>query len=221
MILNLQWLRVFRGLTEYLGLKSLIDPVLQPNVTISSFDGSNLRPLDAHAAIKWRGSDEEKLVYLGGCQVNLELWHNGIGSDAIRLKELNIEINKFSNISIEELNKKPAGEKVFAEGTAKSYRFDAIVNGSRVDKIRWITGNSEKSFQTARYPPNIISVDEFDENRNDVLLLKNPSDPIFFKGTIRLGAPGMYHLRFSIESSVIGEKNNGVKSEVFLLYMHP
>lgn len=219
MRISARLLRVLRGILEYLGFKKIVDPALQPNVTIGQFHGSSLLPLDAHAAVKWRSSDDEKLVYLGGCQVNLELWHDGLGSGSIHLTELNIEVIEFTKKSIDELNEKPKGDNIFAEGTAKSYRFDAIINGYVVENIRWIIGGSSSTFQMARRPPNILSVESFDESKNDVLLLNDPSDPIFFKGTIRLDAPGMYRLRFSIESSVFGERNITVKSDEFLLYM--
>ena len=165
MRVNARLFRVLRGVLEYLGLKTIIDPALQPNVTIGKFHGSSLLPLDAHAAVKWRSSDDEKLVYLGGCQVNLELWHDGLGSGSIHLTELNIEVMEFNNTSIDELNEKPSGENIFAEGTAKSYRFDAIINGDGVDEIRWIIGGSPYSFQMAERPPNILSVEKFDESK--------------------------------------------------------
>jgi hypothetical protein len=184
------------------------------DLRISSLDGfMRLQQLDGHPTIEYSG----RTVHCGGCKVEFELSHNGLGREPITLLGMIPVVTDFDASRHTGLDYQLAGDELHAAGTAHVHEFRLTIIDGQVQPGKWILDPTSGSFERCDDSGNMLSAKAFDaQDSNQFKFLHDEADANTIRGFVLSVGVGLFALHFEFVYSVGGQERRHSSEKVWL-----
>jgi len=167
---------------------------------LSRPESKRLTALDGMEAIL--DADNDRIVFPLGFNMDLELSHNGRGSESITVRRIEVDVENYEAGERLEYERKMEGANIFGAGSAADYRFYVSLFGKEVDPATWII--NAKTNQTSRAKNrDLLSADVINKEGHRVFYFDASNQKSeSLRGTVLAKQPGFYEIIFSFYYSI-------------------
>ena len=180
-------------------------------------DSKRLTALDGMNAIT--DTKNNRIVFPQGFNMDLELSHNGRGTDSITVRRIEIEVAQYEKGEKPEYESRIEGTKIFGAGTASDHRFHVPVFGKEVGPATWIIDAKTNKVEQAKNQ-DILSADAINKEGHRVFTFdaKNNKHESL-RGTLLAQTPGFYQIQIHFYYSA-GAKDHDYITKPIYVYAH-
>ena len=187
------------------------------NLNISDLDKPDtkrLTPLDGINAIT--DSKNDRTVFPQGFNMDLELSHNGRGSESITVRRIEIEVAQYEEGEKPEYETKFEGASIFGGGTASDHRFHVPVFGKEVGLATWIINAKTNQVEQAKNQ-DLLSADAINRQGHRVFCFDSQNNKReSLRGTLLAKTPGFYQLQIHFYISVGAKDHDYITKPIYV-----
>ncbi|MHC4104039.1 MAG: hypothetical protein ACYSR9_03805 [Planctomycetota bacterium] len=182
---------------------------------LSNPDSKRLTALDGMSPIV--DTKNDRIVFPQGCNMDLELSHNGRGSDSVTVRRIEVEVQAYEPGDKPEYASKIEGANIFGAGTATDHRFHVSVFGKEVGLASWIIDAKTHKVEQAKNQ-DLLSAEAINKEGHRLFYFDaDTKKSESLRGTLLAKTPGLYqiHLHFYIS---IGSKDHDYSTKPIFIY---
>jgi len=182
---------------------------------LSNPDSKRVTALDGMTRIV--DTKNDRIVFPQGCNIDLELSHNGRGRDSVTVRRIEVEVKEYEPGDNSEYTSKIEGSSIFGAGTAADHRFHISVQGKEVSLASWIIDAKKHKVELAKNQ-DLLSAEAINKEGHRLFYFDaDTKKSESLRGTLIAKKTGLYQIHFHFYYS-IGSKDHSYSTKAIFIY---